>query len=86
MGFMEKLHDHPEFTTRYDDVVDMDPRVEVFRDKYVEDLSRRLEVNANRLPPASSIHEDFNPQSDVWTEASNCRIHADDRSAVQLCT
>ena len=61
MGFMEKLHDHPEFTTKYDDVVDMEARVEVFRDKYVEDLSPRLEANANRLPPAHTRTTILNP-------------------------
>ena len=39
----------------------MDPRVEVFREKYVEDLSRRLEINANRLPVAYTRTAPLNP-------------------------
>ena len=39
----------------------MDPRVEVFRDKYVEDLSHRLEVNVDWLPVAYTRTALLNP-------------------------
>jgi hypothetical protein len=42
-------------------MVDMDPVIGIYRDKYVEDLTRRLEINEDRLPPAYTIMTLLNP-------------------------
>jgi hypothetical protein len=56
------VRDGAEFTEgfdairkQYNEMVDMDPVIGIYRDKYVEDLTRRLEINEDRLPPAYTI-------------------------------
>lgn len=46
---------------KYDEVVDMDPVIGIYRDKYVEDLSRRLGINDDRLPGSYTIMTLLNP-------------------------
>lgn len=43
------------------ELVDMDPVIGIYRDKYVEDLSRRLGINDDRLPGSYTIMTLLNP-------------------------
>jgi hypothetical protein len=62
------VRDGAEFTEgfdviskQYDETVDMDPLIGIYRDKYVEDLTRRLGVNEDRLPAAYTTMTLLNP-------------------------
>ena len=51
----------PSKKSKYDAVVEMDDRIAKYRDEYANDLSRRLGVTAEELPPAYAIATLMNP-------------------------
>jgi len=48
-------------TKLFDEIVDMDPLIETYRDEYVKDLSRRLGITDVRLPIAYTLTSLLNP-------------------------
>ncbi len=51
----------PHDTSKYNEVVAMDSTIEVYREFYVKDLSRRLEIDKVRLPVAYTTMAVLNP-------------------------
>jgi hypothetical protein len=52
---------YSEFSQKYDQVVDMDPLIETYCDEYALDLSRRLQIEDDRLPAAYTFTALLNP-------------------------